>query len=38
LFTHIEFTLTGNAIAAATGHVPVLVRPPYSSTPTAVRW
>jgi cellulose synthase/poly-beta-1,6-N-acetylglucosamine synthase-like glycosyltransferase/peptidoglycan/xylan/chitin deacetylase (PgdA/CDA1 family) len=32
----IEFTLTGNAIAAATGHIPVLVRPPYSSTPDAV--
>ena len=32
----IEFTLTGNAIAAATGHLPVLVRPPYSSTPAAV--
>jgi cellulose synthase/poly-beta-1,6-N-acetylglucosamine synthase-like glycosyltransferase/peptidoglycan/xylan/chitin deacetylase (PgdA/CDA1 family) len=32
----IELTLTGNAIAAATGHIPVLVRPPYSSTPAAV--
>jgi cellulose synthase/poly-beta-1,6-N-acetylglucosamine synthase-like glycosyltransferase/peptidoglycan/xylan/chitin deacetylase (PgdA/CDA1 family) len=32
----IEFTLTGNAIAAATGYLPVLMRPPYSSTPVAV--
>lgn len=32
----IELTLTSNAIAAATGRVPVLVRPPYSSTPSAV--
>ena len=32
----IEFTLTGNAVAAATGRVPLLVRPPYSSEPDAV--
>jgi peptidoglycan/xylan/chitin deacetylase (PgdA/CDA1 family) len=32
----IELTLTSNAVAAATGQVPVLVRPPYSSTPSAV--
>jgi cellulose synthase/poly-beta-1,6-N-acetylglucosamine synthase-like glycosyltransferase/peptidoglycan/xylan/chitin deacetylase (PgdA/CDA1 family) len=32
----IEFTLTSNADAAATGRVPVLVRPPYSSEPDAV--
>ena len=32
----IETTLTGNAIAAATGRVPVLMRPPYSSEPSAV--
>jgi cellulose synthase/poly-beta-1,6-N-acetylglucosamine synthase-like glycosyltransferase/peptidoglycan/xylan/chitin deacetylase (PgdA/CDA1 family) len=32
----IEFTLTGNAIAAATGRLPILIRPPYSSTPAAV--
>ncbi|WP_211303942.1 bifunctional polysaccharide deacetylase/glycosyltransferase family 2 protein [Pseudosporangium ferrugineum] len=31
-----ELTLTGNAIAAATGRRPVLVRPPYSSEPEAV--
>ncbi|GLH94791.1 bifunctional polysaccharide deacetylase/glycosyltransferase family 2 protein [Phytohabitans aurantiacus] len=31
-----EMTLTSNAIAAATGHVPVLMRPPYSSEPDAV--
>ncbi|GAA4460415.1 bifunctional polysaccharide deacetylase/glycosyltransferase family 2 protein [Phytohabitans houttuyneae] len=32
----LELTLTRNAIAAATGRTPVLVRPPYSSTPDAV--
>ncbi|OLB81171.1 MAG: bi-functional transferase/deacetylase [Actinobacteria bacterium 13_2_20CM_2_71_6] len=32
----IEFTLTGNAIAAATGRIPVLLRPPYSAGPDAV--
>ncbi|GAA4684230.1 bifunctional polysaccharide deacetylase/glycosyltransferase family 2 protein [Phytohabitans rumicis] len=32
----IELTLSNNAIAAATGRVPVLVRPPYSSEPDAV--
>lgn len=32
----IENTLTGNSIAAATGRVPVLMRPPYSSEPSAV--
>jgi peptidoglycan/xylan/chitin deacetylase (PgdA/CDA1 family) len=32
----VELTLTRNAIAAATGRVPVLVRPPYSSKPDAV--
>jgi cellulose synthase/poly-beta-1,6-N-acetylglucosamine synthase-like glycosyltransferase/peptidoglycan/xylan/chitin deacetylase (PgdA/CDA1 family) len=32
-----ELTLTGNAIAAATGRRPELLRPPYSSTPDAVR-
>ncbi|GHJ44711.1 bi-functional transferase/deacetylase [Catellatospora sp. TT07R-123] len=32
----IELTLTGNAIAAATGCRPTLLRPPYSSTPAAV--
>jgi len=31
-----ELTLTGNAIAAATGKVPVLLRPPYSSKPDTV--
>jgi cellulose synthase/poly-beta-1,6-N-acetylglucosamine synthase-like glycosyltransferase/peptidoglycan/xylan/chitin deacetylase (PgdA/CDA1 family) len=31
-----ELTLTSNAIAAATGHRPVLLRPPYSSKPDAV--
>jgi peptidoglycan/xylan/chitin deacetylase (PgdA/CDA1 family)/GT2 family glycosyltransferase len=31
-----ELTLTANAVAAATGHRPVLMRPPYSSTPEAV--
>jgi len=31
-----ELTLTSNAIAAATGHRPTLLRPPYSSTPAAV--
>jgi peptidoglycan/xylan/chitin deacetylase (PgdA/CDA1 family)/glycosyltransferase involved in cell wall biosynthesis len=31
-----ELTLTRNAIAAATGTVPVLLRPPYSSTPDSV--
>ncbi|MEV6488955.1 bifunctional polysaccharide deacetylase/glycosyltransferase family 2 protein, partial [Actinoplanes sp. NPDC051633] len=31
-----ELTLTDNAIAAATGRRPVLMRPPYSSTPEAV--
>ncbi|MCW2639708.1 MAG: polysaccharide deacetylase [Dactylosporangium sp.] len=32
----LELTLTSNAIAAATGRVPVLMRPPYSSEPAAV--
>ncbi|GII25780.1 bifunctional polysaccharide deacetylase/glycosyltransferase family 2 protein [Planosporangium mesophilum] len=32
----LELTLTSNAIAAATGQVPVLMRPPYSSEPAAV--
>jgi cellulose synthase/poly-beta-1,6-N-acetylglucosamine synthase-like glycosyltransferase/peptidoglycan/xylan/chitin deacetylase (PgdA/CDA1 family) len=32
----VELTLTGNAIAAATGRVPLLNRPPYSSEPDAV--
>jgi cellulose synthase/poly-beta-1,6-N-acetylglucosamine synthase-like glycosyltransferase/peptidoglycan/xylan/chitin deacetylase (PgdA/CDA1 family) len=32
----IELTLTSNAIAAATGRVPVLLRPPYSSRPDAI--
>jgi peptidoglycan/xylan/chitin deacetylase (PgdA/CDA1 family)/glycosyltransferase involved in cell wall biosynthesis len=32
----VELTLTRNAIAAATGRVPVLMRPPYSSEPDAV--
>src|SRR6266508_1242781 len=32
----IELTLTGNAIAAATGRIPVLLRPPYSAEPDAV--
>ena len=31
-----ELTLTGNAVAAATGRVPVLLRPPYSAEPEAV--
>jgi len=31
-----ETTLTGNAIAAATGRRPILMRPPYSSEPSAV--
>jgi cellulose synthase/poly-beta-1,6-N-acetylglucosamine synthase-like glycosyltransferase/peptidoglycan/xylan/chitin deacetylase (PgdA/CDA1 family) len=31
----LELTLTRNAIAAATGHTPVLMRPPYSATPAA---
>ncbi len=31
-----ELALTANAVAAATGHRPVLMRPPYSSTPDAV--
>jgi cellulose synthase/poly-beta-1,6-N-acetylglucosamine synthase-like glycosyltransferase/peptidoglycan/xylan/chitin deacetylase (PgdA/CDA1 family) len=31
-----ELTLTGNAVAAATGQRPVLMRPPYSSSPDAV--
>jgi cellulose synthase/poly-beta-1,6-N-acetylglucosamine synthase-like glycosyltransferase/peptidoglycan/xylan/chitin deacetylase (PgdA/CDA1 family) len=31
-----ELSLTRNAIAAATGRRPVLMRPPYSSTPDAV--
>ena len=31
-----ELTLTRNAIAAATGRRPVLLRPPYSGTPDAV--
>jgi peptidoglycan/xylan/chitin deacetylase (PgdA/CDA1 family)/glycosyltransferase involved in cell wall biosynthesis len=33
---NLELTLTRNAIAAATGRVPVLMRPPYSSEPDAV--
>ena len=32
----IEFTLTDNAVAAATGRTPLLIRPPYSSKPAAV--
>ncbi|HEX6683349.1 MAG TPA: bifunctional polysaccharide deacetylase/glycosyltransferase family 2 protein [Candidatus Limnocylindrales bacterium] len=32
----IETTLSGNAIAAATGRVPILMRPPYSSRPNWV--
>jgi cellulose synthase/poly-beta-1,6-N-acetylglucosamine synthase-like glycosyltransferase/peptidoglycan/xylan/chitin deacetylase (PgdA/CDA1 family) len=32
----VELTLTSNAIAAATGEAPVLLRPPYSSEPDAV--
>jgi cellulose synthase/poly-beta-1,6-N-acetylglucosamine synthase-like glycosyltransferase/peptidoglycan/xylan/chitin deacetylase (PgdA/CDA1 family) len=32
----VELTLTSNAIAAATGRLPVLLRPPYSSTPQDV--
>jgi cellulose synthase/poly-beta-1,6-N-acetylglucosamine synthase-like glycosyltransferase/peptidoglycan/xylan/chitin deacetylase (PgdA/CDA1 family) len=32
----VELSLTSNAIAAATGRVPVLMRPPYSSEPDAV--
>jgi cellulose synthase/poly-beta-1,6-N-acetylglucosamine synthase-like glycosyltransferase/peptidoglycan/xylan/chitin deacetylase (PgdA/CDA1 family) len=32
----VELSLTSNAIAAATGRVPVLMRPPYSSEPSAV--
>src|SRR6266704_3070282 len=32
----IELTLTSNAIAAATGRVPALLRPPYSAEPDAV--
>ncbi len=32
----LELTLASNAIAAATGRVPVLLRPPYSSEPDAV--
>ncbi|MFI7598097.1 bifunctional polysaccharide deacetylase/glycosyltransferase family 2 protein [Actinoplanes sp. NPDC049681] len=31
-----ELTLTANAVAAATGRRPVLLRPPYSSVPDAV--
>src|SRR5204862_7872482 len=31
-----ELTLTSNALAAATGHRPVLLRPPYASEPDAV--
>ncbi|MEV4639692.1 bifunctional polysaccharide deacetylase/glycosyltransferase family 2 protein [Actinoplanes sp. NPDC049548] len=31
-----ELTLTANAVAAATGRRPVLLRPPYSSVPAAV--
>ncbi|MEV8506994.1 bifunctional polysaccharide deacetylase/glycosyltransferase family 2 protein [Actinoplanes sp. NPDC051475] len=31
-----ELTLTANAVAAATGRRPVLLRPPYSSVPSAV--
>src|SRR4051794_18665765 len=31
-----ELSLTANAVAAATGHRPVLMRPPYSSVPEAV--
>ncbi|MEV6602158.1 bifunctional polysaccharide deacetylase/glycosyltransferase family 2 protein [Actinoplanes sp. NPDC051346] len=31
-----ELTLTANAVAAATGRRPVLLRPPYSSKPAAV--
>jgi cellulose synthase/poly-beta-1,6-N-acetylglucosamine synthase-like glycosyltransferase/peptidoglycan/xylan/chitin deacetylase (PgdA/CDA1 family) len=31
-----ELTLTRNAVAAATGRLPVLMRPPYSSAPDAV--
>jgi cellulose synthase/poly-beta-1,6-N-acetylglucosamine synthase-like glycosyltransferase/peptidoglycan/xylan/chitin deacetylase (PgdA/CDA1 family) len=32
----LELTLTANAIAGATGIDPILMRPPYSSTPAAV--
>ena len=32
----IELTLTSNAIAAATGRAPALLRPPYASEPDAV--
>ena len=32
----LELTWTANAIAGATGKTPVLVRPPYSSTPDAI--
>lgn len=32
----VETTLTGNAVAAATGRRPTLMRPPYSATPDAV--
>ncbi len=32
----LELTLTSNAIAAATGRVPALMRPPYASEPDAV--
>jgi len=32
----VEFTLTADAVAAATGHAPSLMRPPYSSEPAAV--
>jgi cellulose synthase/poly-beta-1,6-N-acetylglucosamine synthase-like glycosyltransferase/peptidoglycan/xylan/chitin deacetylase (PgdA/CDA1 family) len=31
----LELTLTRNAIAAATGRAPVLIRPPYAATPDA---
>jgi cellulose synthase/poly-beta-1,6-N-acetylglucosamine synthase-like glycosyltransferase/peptidoglycan/xylan/chitin deacetylase (PgdA/CDA1 family) len=34
--TNVELTLTGNAIAAATGRVPTLLRLPYSATPQGV--
>jgi cellulose synthase/poly-beta-1,6-N-acetylglucosamine synthase-like glycosyltransferase/peptidoglycan/xylan/chitin deacetylase (PgdA/CDA1 family) len=33
---NVELTLSSNAIAAATGRRPVLVRPPYSSQPDAI--
>jgi cellulose synthase/poly-beta-1,6-N-acetylglucosamine synthase-like glycosyltransferase/peptidoglycan/xylan/chitin deacetylase (PgdA/CDA1 family) len=33
---HAELTLAGNAVAAATGHRPVLLRLPYSAGPDAV--